>query len=100
MKKLRKENAFLLVRPHLEKQGLPIKDLDYLLDPINVEYALLCLEEETFNEVFNPEISLIGNKAITKDNQINKLEELFAQGAETVNMLEALEKEFGLSKSE
>lgn len=98
VKSLRKQNAFLLIKPHLEKEGLPVKDLDNLLDPINIEYALLCLDEEIFNNVFDPELTVIGNKVITKDEGINELENLITAGVDTNNLLEALEKQFGFNK--
>ncbi len=41
------------MQPHLKTEGLPIKGIDNLCCWENYQYALLCLNDDTFNEVLN-----------------------------------------------
>lgn len=48
----RRDPAFQLIRLRLEQQKLPVCDLDYLNNWENVEFSLLCLEDEQFKPIY------------------------------------------------
>jgi hypothetical protein len=93
----RTENVFHLVRPFLEKRGLPEVDLENLTSIDNLEYSLLCLEQENFDKLFGPkEVNRKSNGAIeTLNDDINKLEDLFAEGESLNGIFKQLEQSFG-----
>ena len=91
------ENAFHLVRPYLEKSGLPELDLDNLTSIDNLEFSLLSLEQQAFDQLFGPkEVKRKANGAIeTLNDDINKLEDLFAKGESLDGIFKQLEQSFG-----
>ena len=97
MKLKRMENVFHLVRPFLEKRGLPEVDLENLTSIDNLEYSLLCLEQENFDKLYGPkEVNRKSNGAIeTLNDDINKLEDLFAEGESLDGIFKQLEQSFG-----
>lgn len=89
-----------MVRPFLERKGLPELDLEDLTSIDNLEYSLLCLEDDVFEKAFGtPEIKRKQNGAIeTNNDDINELEELFAKGENLDGIFKQLGKSFGIAK--
>lgn len=89
-----------MVRPFLERKGLPELDLEDLTSIDNLEYSLLCLEDDVFEKAFGtPEIKRKHNGAIeTNNDDINELEELFAKGENLDGIFKQLGKSFGIAK--
>jgi hypothetical protein len=86
-----------LVRPFLDKAGLPEVNLENLTSIDNLEYSLLCLEDEVFSQLFgSKDVKRKANGAIeTLNDDINKLEDLFAKGESLDGLFREIEQSFG-----
>lgn len=88
MKAQRNQPVYPLLAPFLRKNNLP--DHEDLFSIENVEYALLCLEQESFDEVYRNSIIKTQAPISTGDERLDEIEKAFAEGADLNDLIKQL----------
>lgn len=88
MKAHRQNPVFPLIAPFLRKRDLPNPD-DYFSQE-NIELALLCLENEVFDEVYRNSIITQDAPISTGMEMFDKIEEALAKGEDFNELIKRL----------
>lgn len=78
-----------MIAPYLKQQGLPFPNDPFC--PENAEYALLCLEEETWNTIVRHAITEGTYTHTTGDALIDSMERAFEEGADFNDLIKQFE---------